>query len=896
MPNASFGLYPYPSKYLQRLSNSSRSTWDAHIGGATAVAVSPNGQWLASGSGNGELRVLDLSNNKIVHRFAFKNPKTGLTHQLTSIAFSVDGRNMAIGNSSGDLLVLDTSTFETLGKIEISGPISDLAFSLNRGHIAVTVDHAVKVFDCSSPNKLVWEKIHRARVQDIALSPDGKVLASASEDQSIRLWNESDGKLLKEFLTNSVNVGVEFTADGQFVTSITDQGKVNVWDREGRLFQSFKACEGPVGEFELAFNDEVIIASVGTNIKVINLEAESLEHTIRAHTSPVIDIFSCDSAIYTASEDNTVRSWSRSGDQLPTTITVSEQSQSSEVRFASDNEVLCMTYDGRLLVWETDSNQQRFLPRLAGIEGKVSRFYLSPDGSKVCGKNGGLTVWDTRSGRQLFNIPTEKTSQSNEFGRLKPKVLTYLWSSLDGIFLSNEFVSTVGPWQLTSQNLTSHQLEVHQLNLYSRPSPVEADLPPPVFCCSPSGKVFAISYGEVTSLWQVAAREPKKLCAKVDLIRFDQESSLLATFSRNSSAITVWGAASGERKSEHFSVEADIVDFQFLPKQQAILILQKDGKLVSWNWNSDQQPEQVVQSKSSVTGMAVNKTGQLIAVATENSTIELYNIGGEWIGETDLPLRNCRFEAIAIVDNGNRLVGLTKSTIYIWDSATGKRVKSFPVSQSDALEQKVPQEFQKELVRLAAQDKQKKSKQRTAEEKQRFLRDALTNSYLQNTAFEKHLASTADGSKKAYVVYPKRSTLDNEPQTVEVFVNGMLVGKSKGDICSSQISSNGEFVAIATTSKGLKIFDVSKPGQPVDIRVSSEVTTIQFTANAESIVTGHRNGCVEFRDVLTGQRLLKLDAYKQAVLDLSLSDETSKLATLDTTGEIKIWNANGNGR
>jgi WD40 repeat protein len=83
---------------------------------------------------------------------------------------------------------------------------------------------------------------HVANVNNVAFSPDGKLLASASTDNTIRLWNVSDGTLLHILQGHTrIVYGVAFSPDGQTLASASGvgEGKILLWRMaDGALLQT----------------------------------------------------------------------------------------------------------------------------------------------------------------------------------------------------------------------------------------------------------------------------------------------------------------------------------------------------------------------------------------------------------------------------------------------------------------------------------------------------------------------------------------------------------------------------------------------------------------------------------------------------------------------------------
>ena len=81
---------------------------------------------------------------------------------------------------------------------------------------------------------------HRGRIQAIALSPNGQVLASAGHD-GVRLWNAQTGRLLRHFKEHSDRVNVvAFSPDGKYFASGGFDRVVNLWEISPAFYESLK--------------------------------------------------------------------------------------------------------------------------------------------------------------------------------------------------------------------------------------------------------------------------------------------------------------------------------------------------------------------------------------------------------------------------------------------------------------------------------------------------------------------------------------------------------------------------------------------------------------------------------------------------------------------------------
>ncbi|RKZ38810.1 MAG: hypothetical protein DRQ49_13345 [Gammaproteobacteria bacterium] len=111
---------------------------------------------------------------------------------------------------------------------------------------------------------------HQRNVTSIAFSPNGDILASGSEDETIKLWRVSTGKLLKTFKAHNFWVtSLAFSPSGKILASGGEDKTIKLWDMEtGKALRSLQGHENSVTS--VAFNSSgSILASASWDRKFI---------------------------------------------------------------------------------------------------------------------------------------------------------------------------------------------------------------------------------------------------------------------------------------------------------------------------------------------------------------------------------------------------------------------------------------------------------------------------------------------------------------------------------------------------------------------------------------------------------------------------------------------------
>jgi WD40 repeat protein len=360
-----------------------RNMFTGHQGYVFAVAFSPDGKYLLSGSNDNTLKLWDTS-GKLLKTF------TGHKYPVSAVAFSPDGKYLLSGSCDKTLKLWDTS-----GKLlkTFSGHqdyVNAVAFSPDGKYLlSGSGDKTLKLWDTSGKLLQTFTG-HQNYVRAVAFSPDGKYLLSGSDDKTLKLWDTS-GELLQTFTGHQgVVLAVAFSPDGKYLLSGSDDKTLKLWDTSGKLLQTFSGHQGVV--LAVAFSPDGKYLLSGSDDKTLKLWDTSgkLLKTFSGHQDPVNAVaFSPDGKyLLSGSRDNTLKLWGTSGKLLKTFS--GHQDSVNAVAFSPDGKYLLSgSRDNTLKLWGTSG---KLLKTFSGHQDYVNAVAFSPDGKYLLSGSGDKTL------------------------------------------------------------------------------------------------------------------------------------------------------------------------------------------------------------------------------------------------------------------------------------------------------------------------------------------------------------------------------------------------------------------------------------------------------------------------------------------------------------------------
>ena len=291
-------------------------TINGHSGKAASIAVSVDGQIIASGSDDNTIKLWHLSTGELLHTL------TGQSGRVLTIALSPDGQTLASSHKTTERSCINIWHLGTRDELPNSPRhtlpghnkwIYSLAISRD-GQFLVSGGHKIKIWHLGTGEALLTLAGHKQWVYAIAMTPDGQTFVSSGGDKTIKIWHLHTGELLRTLTGHSDWVRtVAISPDGQILASGSDDNTINLWDLgTGKLIRTLIGHTDWVLSLAISPDGQTLISgSRDSTVKLWHLGTGKLLQTLTGHKKWVYSlVVSPDGqTLASGSEDKTIKIW-----------------------------------------------------------------------------------------------------------------------------------------------------------------------------------------------------------------------------------------------------------------------------------------------------------------------------------------------------------------------------------------------------------------------------------------------------------------------------------------------------------------------------------------------------------------------------------------------------------
>lgn len=667
-----------------------------------STAVSRDGQFAAAGRAN-QIYIYHVPTGQLVSKLndpalleASADPRPGIAHRdlVQSLAFNRAGDMLASGGfrtiklwrRPSDVRRLELTTPDAVTAVA-SSPDGTLLAS-------ASADNMIRLWDRETGEASLTLEGHEAAVTALAFLPGGSRLASASADKTIRFWNLDDGTPAGRIDTSSEVSDLTLLANGTRMASAHADNFARYWAVPPGPAQSLTEVSEKATVVAVSPDRQFFAtANAAGLIRVVDVDCgQLLDVSWKAHQGAVsaLSFSAAGGRLASAGADGVVRIWHIESGEPVILGPAIEATTVAATTAAVEAAVPAVAADPSVLALKTG---------LRGTLGQVTAVALRADGKEITAgmADGEVTVWNLEAAlpRALATLPGDKSAA--ELAVTKP-VATAADAkeeetpsppplSPNGTPASVAAVSPDGKLLAVSgtddgrPTILIRALATGELK-FSLPGHFDA-ITSLVFAAD-NRRLLSGSVDKTARVWDLAdAKFPEVFsfgghAAAVTGVTFNSNGTQAATCAADNS-VRLWNTLTGEVQQSFEGHTAAVVGIAMTPNNAQVITASADKTIRVWT-AADGKVARTITAPAVITRLAVSRDGTRVGVSLPDNSVLLYNPVDGALMQT-LTGHSAAVSALAFSSDGMRLVSADASRAIVWESLGGRLLEILPVEQ-----------------------------------------------------------------------------------------------------------------------------------------------------------------------------------------------------------------------